>query len=151
MWLKISTAPLVVSHTDVYALCPSSRNLTDAQIDAVGESGGVIGINFEPYNTGFDGSLVGKLPLDELMQRVCSAPLSQIVKHIEYIANRIGIDYVAFGSDFDGADVPTDLKDVTGLPKIIAELRRFGFSNEELEKIAYKNWLRVFQDTWKSP
>ena len=61
---KLSTAPLVVSHADVYALCPSTRNLTDAQIDAVGKSGGVIGINFEPFNTSFAESLVGETTID---------------------------------------------------------------------------------------
>lgn len=147
---RLSHAPLVVSHADVYALCPSTRNLTDAQIDAVGKSGGVIGINFEPYNTSFDASLVGQMPIDALLQRVSTAPLSQIVKHIAYVVNKIGIDHVAFGSDFDGADMPADLTDVAGLPKLIAALKQAGFTGEELEKIAYKNWLRVFQDTWKS-
>jgi len=145
---KISTAPLVVSHADVYSLCPSTRNLTDEQIDEIGKSGGIIGINFEPFNTSFDGSLVGKVTMDKLMQQVNDAPLSQIVIHIAYIVKRIGIDFVAFGSDFDGADMPKDLKDVTGLPKLIEELKRSGYTDKDIEKIAYKNWLRVIQQTW---
>jgi membrane dipeptidase len=145
---EISTFPLVVSHTDAYALCPSTRNLTDRQIDAVGESGGVIGINFEPANTSFDGNLVGKLPMESLVQQINQAPISQIVKHIDYVVQRIGIDGVAFGSDFDGADMPTELKDASGLPKLIAELSRFGYKEQDIEKIAYKNWLRVLKQTW---
>ena len=84
------------------------------------------------------------------MGRVNSAPLSQIVKHIDYVANRIGIDHVAFGSDFDGADMPADLKDAAGFPKLIAALQQAGYTDEAIEKIAYKNWLNVFQSTWKS-
>ena len=86
--------------------------------------------------------------MDKLMQKTNEAPLSQIVKHIDYIVKRIGVDCVGFGADFDGADMPNDLKDVTGLPKLIEELKRFGYKNEDIEKIAYKNWLRVLQQTW---
>lgn len=147
---KISAFPLVVSHADVYSLCPSTRNLTDEQIDAVGKSGGLIGTNFEPFNTSFDGSLVGKVPMDKLIQQINEVPLSQIVKHIDYVVKRIGIDCVAFGADFDGADMPKDLKDVTGLPKLIEELKRYGYTDNDIEKIAYKNWLRIFKQTWSS-
>jgi membrane dipeptidase len=133
----ISSAPLIVTHADVYAICPSSRNLTDAQIEAVGASGGVIGINFEAMNTH---------PQSSIDQNV---PLTQITRHIDYIVNKIGIDHVAFGSDFDGADMPNDLHDVTGLPALIETLRASGYDQAAVEKITYKNWLRVFQATWK--
>ena len=133
----ISNAPLVVSHADVYAICPSSRNLTDAQIEAVGASGGIIGINFEAMNTH---------PQSSIEQDV---PLTQITRHLDYIVDKIGLDCVGFGSDFDGADMPNDLRDVTGLPKLIECLRASGYDHEALEKITYKNWLRVFERTWK--
>src|SRR4029079_13575022 len=113
------------------------RNLTDAQINAVGASGGLIGVNFEAMNTH---------PKSSIEQNV---PLTQITQHIDYIVNRIGIDHVAFGSDFDGADMPNDLHDVTGLPTLIDTLRASGYDNAALEKIAYRNWLRVFEGTWK--
>ncbi len=132
----ISSAPLVVTHADVYAICPSTRNLTDDQIDAVAASGGVIGINFEPINTH---------PQASIDQDV---PLTQITAHIDYIADRVGIDHVAFGSDFDGADMPRALKDSSGLPALIEQLRRQGYDQPALEKVAYKNWLRVFEATW---
>ncbi|MEO8392474.1 MAG: dipeptidase [Chloroflexota bacterium] len=134
---ELSSAPLVVTHADAYAICPSSRNLTDAQIEAVGASGGVIGINFEAMNTH---------PLSSIDQDV---PLTQITRHIDTIVDKIGIDHVCFGSDFDGADMPNDLHDVTGLPKLIDCLRTGGYDNGALEKIAYRNWLRVFSATWK--
>ncbi|MBC8171448.1 MAG: membrane dipeptidase [Anaerolineae bacterium] len=133
----LSTAPLVVTHADVYAICPSTRNLTDAQIDAVAASGGIIGINFEPLNTHPHASI------DQ------SVPLTQITQHLDYIVQRVGVDYVAFGSDFDGADMPDVLKDVTGLPRLIEQLQAQGYDEAALEKIAYKNWLRVFKTTWQ--
>lgn len=134
----LSSAPLVVTHADVYAISPSTRNLTDAQIDAIGKSGGVIGINFETLNTH---------PNSDPNPHV---PLTQITQHIDYIVERIGVDHVAFGSDFDGAEMPNDLKDATGLPKLIHVLQEKGYDQAALEKIAYKNWLRVLRETWKA-
>ncbi|MEP6988564.1 MAG: membrane dipeptidase, partial [Chloroflexota bacterium] len=64
--------------------------------------------------------------------------------------NRVGIDHVAFGSDFDGADMPDDLSDVRGLPKLLDTLRSVGYDETSLEKITYKNWLRVIKATWKN-
>ena len=134
---RLSTSPLVVTHADVYAICPSTRNLTDDQLAAIGESGGVVGINFETMNIREDG-----LPEDK-------TPLSQIVRHIAYVAEKIGVDHVAFGSDFDGADMPGDLKDASGLPRLVDALRSGGFSAEEIEKITCRNWLRVLRATWR--
>ncbi len=133
----LSTAPLVVTHADVYSICPSTRNLTDTQVDLVAASGGVIGINFEAMNTH---------PQSSIEQDV---PLTQITAHIDYIVNRVGIDHVAFGSDFDGADMPNDLSDVRGLPKLLDTLRNTGYDEPSLEKLAYRNWLRVIKATWK--
>ncbi|MBC8100115.1 MAG: dipeptidase [Armatimonadetes bacterium] len=134
----LSTAPLVVTHADVYAICPSTRNLTNAQIDLVAASGGVIGINFEPLNTHPHASIDQTLPL------------TQITRHIDYIVQRVGIDHVAFGSDFDGADMPAALKDVAQLPKLIEQLESQGYTQAAIAQIAYKNWLRVFDATWKA-
>jgi membrane dipeptidase len=135
----LTDAPLVVSHAGVHALCPSTRNLTDAQIDAIGQSNGVIGIIFEPTNTRRDGKPVPDTP----------TLLTEIVRHITYVAERIGIDHVAFGSDFDGAEMPEDLRDVAGLPRLLRALEDEGYDEDALEKIAYKNWFRVFRATWK--
>lgn len=133
---ELSRAPLVVTHADVHAITPSTRNLTDAQIDAVAASGGLIGINFEAMSTH---------PYSDVDRDV---PLAQITRHIEYIANRVGVEHVAFGSDFDGAEMPYMLSDVRGLPDLLGELHAHGFDIPSLEKIAYRNWLRVFQATW---
>lgn len=134
---RLSDAPLVVSHTAAYGICPSTRNLTDAQIDGVGQSNGVIGLIFEPLNIRSDG------------YPGADTPLSQIVRHIDYIVSRIGIDHVALGSDFDGAQMPASLGDAGGLPRLLRALRDGGYGGEALEKIAYRNWFRVLRDSWR--
>jgi len=133
----ISHAPLAVTHTGAHALCPSTRNLTDKQLDAIKESDGVVGVNFH----------VGFLRQDG--RRDPNTPLSEIVRHMDYIARRIGIEHVAFGSDFDGAIMPLDLGDVSGLPKLLDALRNHGYDVDALRKITHQNWLRVLRQAWK--
>ena len=75
--------------------------------------------------------------------------LTEIVRHAAYIADRIGIDHVTLGSDFDGATMPQDLKDAAGLPKLMKAFKDHGFDKAALAKIAHENWLRVLRATWK--
>jgi membrane dipeptidase len=135
----LSEAPLVVSHAAVHALCPSTRNLTDAQIDAIGESNGVIGIIFSPGMIRSDGQ-----------RDAYSIPLADLVRHFDYVVERIGVDHVAMGSDFDGTRIPEELHDATGLPRLIRAMRDSGYDEDSLEKIAYGNWFRVLRDSWKA-
>ena len=72
-----------------------------------------------------------------------------MVRHIDYLVERLGIDRVGFGSDFDGALMPTELKDVTGLPRLLAALRDAGYDDAALRKLAHENWVRVLRKTWK--
>jgi membrane dipeptidase len=134
---KISEAPLVATHSCVHTLCSSPRNLTDKQLDAIGASGGVVGVNFAVKFLRKDG------------EENPDTPLSDLVRHFCYIADRIGVDHLAIGSDFDGTTIPSAIGDVTGLPKLLAALRDGGFDEEALAKIALKNWLRVLSHTWK--
>jgi membrane dipeptidase len=76
--------------------------------------------------------------------------LDLLVRHVAYIADRIGIDHVALGSDFDGTTVPAELKDAAGLPRLIEALRVHGFSDEELGKIAWRNWVDVLGRSWSA-
>lgn len=133
---RLSKAPLVVSHTDVHAITPSTRNVTDAQIDAVAASGGVIGLNFEP------------IQITPEANSDLSVPLSQLVRHVDYIANRVGIDTVAFGSDFDGTNMPAELGSAAGLQNLAGALRAAGYDEESVEKVCWRNWLRVLRATW---
>jgi len=133
---RLSHAPLVATHTAAHALVPRTRNLTDAQLDAIGDSNGVVGITFSIYDLHPHRRLEG------------DAPLTAVVRHIDYIAERIGIDHVAFGSDFDGATIPTEMGDVTGFPGLLALLREHGFDDRALRKLTHENWIRVIRDTW---
>jgi membrane dipeptidase len=133
---ELSNAPLVASHTAAHAICPSTRNLTDAQLDAIGKSGGLVGVIFEPMNVRGDG-------------KYADVPVDQIAAHVDYIVNRIGIDHVGFGSDYDGANVPEEMGSAAGLQTLIQALRARGYDRESLEKVAYRNWLRVLSQTWQ--
>jgi membrane dipeptidase len=134
---ELSDAPLVVSHAGVHAICQSTRNLTDRQLDAVGESNGLVGVIFAPSMTREDGD------------READISIAGLVRHIDYVAGRIGVDHVALGSDFDGATMPSQLADVSQLPQLIQELREAGYDDDSLEKIAYRNWFRVLRDSLK--
>jgi membrane dipeptidase len=133
---ELSDAPLVASHSNAHALCPSPRNLTDDQLRAVGESGGVVGINFCVAFVREDGA-------DDP-----DTPLSAIAAHAAHVAEVAGVDAVALGSDFDGATLPHELDKAAKLPALLEALRAFGFADDELERIALGNWRRVLRATW---
>jgi len=132
----LSEAPLVATHSNAHALCPASRNLTDAQLDAIRDSNGVAGVNFAITFLREDGLLIP------------DTPITEIVRHIDYFVERMGIDHVAFGSDFDGAEIPAELGGVAGLPKLVDALRGAGYDDVAVAKITHGNWLRVLRDTW---
>lgn len=133
----ITDAPIVATHSAVYALCPVTRNLTDKQLDAIRDSNGIVGVNFE----------VSALRADSYDEPNTS--LDVLVRHIDYLVDRIGIDRVGFGSDFDGATMPQELGDVAGLPKVLARLRQHGYDEAALRKLAYENWLCILRQTWR--
>ncbi len=132
----LSDAPLVATHSNAHALCPSSRNLTDRQLDAVKDSDGMVGVNFAVAFLREDGK-------DD-----ADTPLSTVMRHVDYLVERVGIDRVGFGSDFDGAKVPEAIGDVSGLPNLLAALEEHGYGEAELRKLAHGNWLRVLRQTW---
>lgn len=149
-WDAVATTakPLVVTHTTVNAICASSRSLTDKQIDAIGDSNGVIGILFEPFMINPEGLKLSKgESLDNVFKRLIKTPITEIVRHIEYIINRIGINHVAFGADMDGAIMPSELRDTSEYQNIVRLLYDSGYDKESIEKICYKNWLRVIRET----
>jgi membrane dipeptidase len=133
---RIAPRPLVASHSAAHHLCPSSRNLTDAQLDAIGASGGAVGIVF------------ASLFLRPDFADVADTPLQLIVEHARYVADRVGVAHVALGSDFDGATIPAELGDAVGVPKLLDALGNAGFTNDELTAIAWGNWRRVLGAWW---
>jgi membrane dipeptidase len=129
--------PLVASHSGAHAICAASRNLTDAQLEAIGDSDGLVGIVFATVFLRPDFA-------DDAV-----TPLSLIAEHARYVADRIGTEHVALGSDFDGATIPVELGDVAGMPKLLQALSEAGFSADELEMICWRNWRRVLGAWWK--
>ena len=134
---RLSDAPLVVTHAAAHVICPSTRNLTDRQLAAIKDSDGLVGMNFEVCSVRSDGNNNPDTPLDVL------------VRQIEYLAEKVGIDRVAFDSDFDGATMPSELGDVAGLPNLMTSLRDHGYDTQALRKLAHENWLRVLRQTWR--
>jgi len=131
----ISSKPLVATHSNVHAICPCTRNLTDWQLAAIRESGGVVGLNFA---TGFlrpDGRFLADTPIDLM------------VRHVDALLEALGEDGVALGSDFDGAMVPAEIGDVTGVPKLLQALLDRGYGEQLVRKIALENWLSVLERT----
>ncbi|MFW5935055.1 MAG: dipeptidase [Halolamina sp.] len=133
---EIVDAPLVVSHAGAHAISPSSRNLTGDQLDAVADSGGIVGCTFGTAHLRPDG------------QRGKDASLSTLLDHVEYYADRMGVEHVGLGSDFDGASIPEAVGDVRGLRDVLDGLERRGFDRTEREAIASGNWRRVLGEWW---
>jgi membrane dipeptidase len=134
---KLDQGPVVATHSGVHALCETTRNLTDRQLDAIRASNGLVGIVFAcPF-------LRADFANDE------DTPLELVVEHARYVADRIGVDHVALGSDFDGATIPNAIGDAAGLPKLLEAFATAGFTQQEIEAIAWHNWRRVFADWWR--
>ncbi|HKI93299.1 MAG TPA: membrane dipeptidase, partial [Gaiellaceae bacterium] len=133
---RLSRAPLVSTHGGIHALCPIPRNLTDRQLDAIRGSGGLAAIVFDTPMTRADADLVP------------DTPLGTILAHVEYVAERIGVEHVALGSDFDGAHPPDVLADATRVPAVLEGLAARGWSEPDLRALAHGNWLRVLRATW---
>jgi membrane dipeptidase len=133
---RLELGPLIASHSGAHAVAAASRNLTDRQLDAIADSGGLVGIVFATVFTRPD------------FASDPDTPLATIAAHARYVADRIGVEHVALGSDFDGATVPAALGDVAGLPRLLDALRATGFSEPELERIAWSNWRRVLAAWW---
>jgi len=134
----ISGAPLVATHSNAHALSPHSRNLTDKQLAAIRETGGMVGINFAVSFLRPDGC------------RDADATLELVVEHLEYILERLGEDGVGFGSDFDGARIPAGIGNAAGLQNLVEVMRARGFREPLIEKVCFKNWLRVLGQTWRN-
>jgi membrane dipeptidase len=119
----------VATHSNVHALSNTPRNLTDRQLDMIRASKGMVGLNFAVgflRADGMGGSDVG---------------LDVMVRHIDYLIDKLGEDHVGLGSDFDGCTVPDPIKDTTGVPKLFEALSAHGYDAPLLAKLAHGNWL----------
>lgn len=133
---RVSTAPLVATHSNAHALTPISRNLTDRQLDAIRERKGIAGLNYATTMLRADG------------MESADTPLSDMVRHIDYMVERMGIDCVALGSDFDGATIPAAIGDAAGNQALVEALRSAGYGEDDLAKLCRENWLRLLKTVW---
>ncbi len=175
--LAITKAPVIASHSSCRKFTPGfERNMSDEMIKALGENGGVIQINFGSsfldgkLQEGFNrmrrelGAILREKGLDrddpeaqEIIDAyresnpVLYADVKLVADHIDHVVSLAGIDHVGFGSDFDGVGdtLPTGLKDVSQYPNLIYELLKRGFTDDDIEKICYKNVFRVWKEVEK--
>ncbi len=133
---RLDVGPLVASHSGAHALSPASRNLTDEQLEAVGQSGGLVGIVFAcPF-------------LRPDFANDPDTPLQLIADHARHVVDLIGPEHVGLGSDFDGATIPKEVGGVEGLPRVLEAFTEAGFTDAELDAIAWGNWRRVLGAWW---
>lgn len=133
---RITDAPLVATHSNAWAVCPHSRNLTDRQLAMIRDSDGMVGINFASAFLRPDGRMESEFELDIML------------RHFDHLVHGLGEDRVGLGSDFDGALVPDHIGDCAGLPNLLTALRSHGVDDGLMAKITHGNWLRVLRKTW---
>jgi microsomal dipeptidase-like Zn-dependent dipeptidase len=124
--LAMVEGPVIASHGGVRGTCDTVRNLSDDQVRGIAGTGGVIGIGVYKYAT-------------------CGKTVGDTVRAMRYVADLVGVEHVALGSDFDGA-VAT-VFDTTGWPLLTEALIEAGFSEKEIAAILGGNVLRVLRDT----
>ena len=130
--IQTSTRPIVASHSNARAICPNVRNLTDDMILKLHENGGVMGINF----------CADFLNEEEALGK---NTIQWAIKHMIHVKNLVGVDVLSIGSDYDGIDPNIELKDASLMQNLFTEMRKANFTEEEIEKIAFKNFLRVLK------
>lgn len=167
--LAATDGPVIATHSNTRSLCPTARNLTDDQVRRIAERGGVIGVTFvsgfltreaAEFQAPFMRRAVEKARaagggLHEFMEEAYVAiaeapkpPFTSFAEHVDRIVDTAGIDCVGFGSDFDGYRFGAEgIDDCTAWPRIVDLMRSRGYSETELEKLFWGNWVRVFSRT----
>ncbi len=128
---RVSKAPVFCTHTGVKAVFDHARNISDAEIDAIADTGGVIGLIFAPLY------LAGRLRLST----------DDALAHLDHVVHRVGIDHVAIGSDYDGwlPSILSDHRDCRDVSRVVDGLRARGYDQEAIDKVSWKNSLRVLR------
>jgi len=160
--VNLSEKPFVATHSDCRALCPSLRNLTDEMIRTLSDRGGVMGINLSPgfldpefaaaVKPLFEASRQAENPeeqraIREQMLAVPRPELDWVARHVLHAINVGGEDCVGFGGDLDGiGQTPNGIDTVADYAKFIPLLREAGLSETQIEKVCYRNFLRVFSE-----
>jgi len=165
---EVAERPFVASHSNCRSLCPSERNLTDEMIRALAERGGVMGVTLAPgflskeywqqedavMSRSFRRVSAGEIGFDEAQKAGAAAmagvpkpPLSTLMDHVKWAIDKGGEDAVGLGGDLDGVDhLPAGFGGAEDYPRIEELLRAGGLTTSQVEKVCYRNFLRVFQE-----
>jgi membrane dipeptidase len=169
--IQVSEAPVVFSHSSAQALCDVTRNVPDDVLEQVGRTGGVVMVTFVPSFTTREGAEANEAAWADVRrlraghpdepdlvsaaidarfadeENQVSATVGDVADHVDHVRAVAGIGAVGIGSDFDGAGrMPEGLEDVSRYPALFAELAARGYTDEELQKVAGRNVLRVMRD-----
>lgn len=131
--IKVCKKPFIASHSNARAITNHPRNLDDHMIKLLAEKGGIMGINF----------------CSDFLGTKSVSSIEDMILHIKHIKNIGGIDVIALGSDFDGIENEVEIKNSSEFNKLYSGLKNNNFSEIEIEKIFYKNVIRVFKETLK--
>lgn len=127
----LSSKPFIASHSNARAVTGHSRNLTDEMIRLLAAKGGVMGLNFAQ-------AFLGTSPV---------SLIEDMIRHLNHIYQTGGIDVMALGSDFDGIKPAVEVADIGQIGKLLEAMERAGFSDDQIEQIAWKNAERLIRDT----
>ena len=171
--MKITEAPVIASHSSCRAFVPGfERNMNDEMIKMLADNGGVMMINFgstfvdeeareksdvvrdhvgkwmEENSLTMKDSAAQAYMKNYMAENPTFSTVQKVADHIDHVVELVGVDHVGFGSDFDGVGdtLPTGLKDASEYPNLIAVLLERGYSEEDIEKICYKNLFRVWNE-----
>ncbi|QPH55694.1 dipeptidase [Pontivivens ytuae] len=128
--------PLIATHSNAHAICPQARNVSDAQLRAIGETGGMVGLNFAGAFLRPDG------------QMRAEGALEWMVRHLDHMLAMAGEDHVGLGSDFDGAVIPAEIGSTAGLDALRQAMEQHGYGDRLIEKICHANWLACCERLW---
>lgn len=127
--------PLVATHSNAFDLCPTTRNLTVQQLRAIGETGGMVGLNYATVFLSPQGWASGRATLDDCLRQ------------LDALLASAGEDCVGLGSDFDGAPMPDGLESCAGLPALVTAMERHGYGAALIDKLCRANWLAFLNRT----
>jgi len=134
--LKHSKVPFIATHSNARSMTNHPRNLTDEMLKKLADAGGLTGINFF-NNFLVNGTLKDKMEI---------AKIEDMVRHIKHIRNVAGVEVIGLGSDFDGIPNDVEIADASQMAKLSGRLLASGFSFDEVEKMFFKNGLRIIKE-----